>query len=227
LDINNRNLWILDIGGIEVWITQTLVNTWIIMAVLIIVALIIRSKLKKFEEVPGTFQNIVEFIIEAFDKYVKGIVRDDKLMFIGNWFFAATAFILLSNLSGILGMRPPTSDWPLVFAYALSTFALIQVVGFRFKGKKYIKTFFEPNPVFLPLNLIGEFARPISLSFRLFGNILAGMTLMMLFYSLVPIVVQFFLPAALHGFFDLFSGTLQAYIFITLSLTFIATTVAD
>jgi len=226
MDINIRNIWVLNIGGVEVWITQTLINTWIIMGVLILFALIVRSKLRKFEEVPGKFQNLVETIIEAFDKFVKDTVGDERLMFLGNWFFAAFFFILFSNLSGLVGMRPPTADWATTFAYALGTFALIQIVGLKFKGKQYLKTFIEPNFVFLPLNLIGELARPISLSFRLFGNVLAGMILITLFYTLVPIVAQFFLPIPLHAFFDIFSGTLQTYIFIALSMTFIAATVA-
>ena len=227
MDINIRNFWILDIGGVEVWITQTLINTWIIMGVLILFALIVRAKLRKFEEVPESkFQNIVESIVEMFDKFVKDTVGDDRLMFLGNWFFSAFLFIFVSNLSGLIGMRPPTADWATAFAYALGTFTLIQIVGFKFRRWRYVKTFFEPNFVFLPLNIIGELARPISLSFRLFGNVLAGMILIALFYSLVPIVAQFFLPIPLHAFFDLFAGALQTYIFIALGLTFIAATTA-
>ena len=72
-----------------------------------------------------------------------------------------------------------------------------------------------------PLNLIGELARPISLSFRLFGNILAGLILLAVVYNVAPIWMQFVLPAALHGYFDLAIGFLQAYIFCALSLAFI------
>jgi len=79
----------------------------------------------------------------------------------------------------------------------------------------------QPIPIFFPLNLIGEIARPISLSFRLFGNVLAGTIFMSLVYALVPIYLRFALPAALHAYFDLFSGALQTYIFCVLSLSFI------
>jgi len=226
MDVNIRNIWVLDVFGVEVWITQTLINTWVIMAILILFALIVRSQLKKFEEIPAKFQNLVETIVELFDKFVKDTVGDERLMFLGNWFFSAFFFILLSNLSGMIGLRPPTADWAVTFAFALGTFGLIQIVGLKFKGTKYLKTFLEPTFVFLPLNIIGELARPISLSFRLFGNVLAGMILISLFYNLVPIVAQFFLPIPLHAFFDIFAGSLQTYIFIALSMTFIAATVA-
>jgi F-type H+-transporting ATPase subunit a len=72
-----------------------------------------------------------------------------------------------------------------------------------------------------PLNLIGELARPVSLSFRLFGNILAGMILMTLLYTMAPVVLRFIVPIPLHFYFDLFSGILQAYVFCILSLSFI------
>ena len=75
--------------------------------------------------------------------------------------------------------------------------------------------------IFFPLNLIGELARPVSLSFRLFGNILAGTILMTLVYKLAPLVLQFVIPAALHAYFDLFTGALQTYIFCALSIMFI------
>jgi len=177
--------------------------------------------MSNFKEVPtGNFQNIVETLIETFDNFVRQ-AAGEKLLFLGNWFFMVFSFVLVSNLSGIVGFRPPTADWATTFALALVTFILIQAMGIKFRGRKYIKSFFEPFFIFFPLNLIGELARPISLSFRLFGNILAGMILMSLLYNLAPIYVRFVIPAALHAYFDLFIGALQAYIFCVLGLAFI------
>jgi len=220
LDFTIKNLWVFKIGGVEVWITETIVNTWIIMLVLTIFALVVRMNLRKFRPVPSGFQNVVEAIIEAFDGFVQSSAGE-KLMFLGNWYFMAFFFILTSNLSGLVGLRPPTSDWTVTFAFALVTFVLIQVVGVKFRKGAYVKSFFEPHPVFFPLNLIGELARPISLSFRLFGNILGGMILISLIYTLAPIYVRFAIPVALHAFFDVIAGVLQTYIFCVLSLSFI------
>jgi len=122
----------------------------------------------------------------------------------------------------IPGIRPPTADWSMTVSLAIASFVLIQVIGVKYRGKEYLGSFFKPVFVFLPINLIGEIARPISLSFRLFGNILAGTIMMTMVYELTPIFVHFIIPAALHAYFDLFAGVLQTYIFCTLGLSFIS-----
>ena len=221
MEFNIRNFWVLDIAGVEVWITETMVVTWFIMLVLIAFAVIVRAKLSKFTEVPSGLQNAVESAVEIFDNFVKS-TAGERLSFLGNWFFMVFAFIMVSNFSGAFGLRPPTADWSMTFALALGTFILIQAMGIKFRKGGYLKSFLEPFPVFLPLNLIGELARPVSLSFRLFGNILAGMILMTMVYTLAPLGVQFIIPAALHGYFDIIIGLIQTYIFCALSLAFIA-----
>lgn len=226
LEFGAKNLWSIQIGGTEIWITETIVNTWIIMLALTIFAVVVRICLPKFKDIPKGFQNVVEAGIDAFDGLVKSAAGED-FMVLGNWFFMVFLFILVSNLSGMIGMRAPTADWATTFAFAMATFILIQAMGIARRKGKYLKSFFEPTPIFLPLNIIGELARPISLSFRLFGNVLAGLILMTLVYALVPIYIQFVIPAALHAYFDLFSGALQTYIFCVLSMTFIASAATE
>ena len=228
LNLDIRNHGVLNLFGIEIWITDTLISTWIIMGVLITFAIIVRIKLKKFKEVPTGLQNVVEAVVEMFENYMRNTVSE-KFMFLGNWFFALFAFILLSNLSGLIpGMRPPTADWAMTFGLAFITFILIQVMGVRYRKANYIKSLFAPLPwwfplpVFLFINVIGEVARPISLSFRLFGNMLAGLVMLTLIYAIAPVFTHFVIPSALHAYFDVFSGLLQAYIFVTLSLIFIS-----
>jgi len=213
-------LWVWEIGGVEIWITRTIFNTWLIMAVLIAAAIFVRIKLRKFKETPKGFQNVVELSVEIFDNFMKN-TAGDKLKPLGPWFFSVFALLLASCVAGLLGLRPPTADWATTFALAMATFILIQVMGIKHRKGEYLKSFFQPHFIFFPLNLIGELARPISLSFRLFGNMLAGLILMTLVYSLTPMLVQFGIPAALHAYFDLFSGALQAYIFCVLSVMFI------
>ena len=220
LDFNIKNLWVLNAFGIEIWITETIFNTWIIMLLLIIIAVIVRVKLRKFKETPAGFQNIVEIAVESIDGLVSS-AAGEKFMVLGNWFFMVFAFVLMSSLAGIFGLRPPTADWATPFALALATFILTHVMGIAHRKGKYLKSFFEPTFIFFPLNIIGELSRPISLSFRLFGNVLAGMILMTLVYGIAPMFLRFVIPAALHAYFDLFSGVLQTYIFCILSLTFI------
>jgi len=227
MDFSIKILAVIEIFGYDVWITETLLSTWIIMSVLIMFAIIVRVKLRAFKEAPSGFQNVVEIMVETFDNFVK-TSAGERLRYLGNWYFMVFIFILTSNLSGLVyGMRPPTADWAVTFTFALCTFILIQFAGFRYRGRKYAKSLIEPNPVFLPLNIIGELARPVSLSFRLFGNILAGMILMSMLYSLAPIYLRFFVPSFLHAYFDVVAGVLQTYIFCVLSLSFIGVAAAD
>ena len=142
-------------------------------------------------------------------------------------------FLLLGNLIGLFGLRPITADINITFALASITFFLIQYSAIKnrsFKG--YIKNMSQPYVFMLPINLIGEIAFPISLSFRLFGNITGGTIIMMLAYSgleklsaIVSEKIPFFMIAApipLNMFFDIFEGVLQAFIFTMLTMVFIA-----
>ena len=221
MDINIKVHGIIKLGSIEVWITDTIISTWIIMGVLIVFAVIVRVKSRNFKEIPKGFQNAIEAIIEVFDNYLRFTVGD-KLMFIGNWFFTVFALVLISNLSGIIpGIRPPTADWSFTLALAIVTFLLTHVLGAKYRKGEYVRNLLKPVFLFLPINVIGELAKPISTSFRLFGNMLGGLIMMTLIYSMAPVFARFIIPAALHVYFDLFSGVLQAYIFVTLSLSFI------
>ena len=223
MDFNNQIHGAINIFGLQFLITDTIVSTWIIGGVLVVFAIIVRIKSRKFTEVPKGFQNVVEMLVEAFENYLH-TTAGGKLMFLGNWFFTLFVFILLANISGMFGLRPPTADWSMTIALAVVTFLLIQIIGIKFRGGAYLADMIKPyylSWLFLPINLIGEIARPISLSFRLFGNILAGTVMMTLIYSLLPWFAQIGFPAFMHGYFDLFAGVLQTYIFVTLSLSFI------
>ena len=225
MNFNIRVFGVLEIGGNEFWITETMVVTWIIMLALIIFAVVVRIKLKNFSDIPKGFQNVVELMIDIVDGFVKDSAGE-KLHALGNWFFMALIFMASSIFSGMIGLRPPLADWSMTFAFALMTLLLIQVMGIKYRKGKYIKSFFEPFPLFFPLNLLGEMARPISLSFRLFGNVFAGMIIMTLAYSLPPVWARLGWPAALHIYFDIATGVIQAYIFCALSLAFIANAAA-
>ena len=207
------------------WITETTRSIWIIMGILITLAVAARIRLRKISDVPTGFQNAIETVVEAFDKFLLESAGE-KMMFLGNWYFMVFAFIFVSNISGLFFLRPPTADWTVTFPLAFVTFFLIQALGAVYRKGKFVKDLMSPNPIFFPLNLIGELARPISLSFRLFGNILAGMTLMSLLYALPPVFVRVGIPVPLHMFFDLFAGVLQTYIFSILSLSFIGISAA-
>lgn len=223
LDFGYRTvIKLFDFKGEQIGITTTIINTWIIMAVLIVIAIIVRSNLKNFTDVPTTkFQNIVEAIVDAFGDFtVMAMGKPNRSFapFYGSMFI----FILLSNLSGLVGLRPPTADIATTFALSMTTFVMIQGFGLGKKGFKHIKALFEPMPLLFPLNLIGEISNPVSLGFRLFGNLIGGTIIMGLLYAALPKLLQFGIPSVLHLYFDVFSGALQTFIFVMLSMTFVS-----
>lgn len=219
---------IFEIGTIPV--TETVVVTWIIMAVLIVLSI---AFTRNFEKVPKGAQNVVEMIVDTLNKFTIQTMGEDKKGFapyMGTLFI----FLIVANLIGLLGLRPPTADINTTFALSILTFTLTVGNGIRRKGiGTYLKGFFEPMPFLLPLNILGEIANPISLSFRLFGNIVGGLIIMSLVYgglaglstkiglATIPIF-QVGIPAALHAYFDIFSGLLQSFIFVMLSMVFIS-----
>lgn len=222
MDVDFSNHFLFEIGNTDVYFTQTQLSTLIIGAFLIALAIYVRIKLKNFQEVPTGFQNIIEIAVEKMDIFTKETMGEKYAGF-GFWFFGVFAFLLIGNLSGLTGLlRPPTADAAATLALGITTFAFIHFFGITRSKKEYFKGYLDPMPVFLPLNIISEIATPISLSFRLFGNVLAGTAIMALLYAALPWFLDLIIPIPLHAYFDVFSGVLQSYIFVILSLTFIA-----
>ena len=109
---------------------------------------------------------------------------------------------------------------------AIITFILVQFNGIKKNGVKHFTALFQPLPFLFPINLIGEFAVPLSLSLRLFGNVMSGTVLMGLIYDLVnPYTLGY--PALLHAYFDLFSGCIQAYVFSMLTMVYVNDKIAE
>ncbi len=220
LDIYNKVL-VDDFLGTGFRITTTIRNTWIIMGVLILFAIIVRIKFRNFKEVPESgFQNFIELIVESMHNFVESNMGT-KYSYFGNWFFGVFAFILVSNLVGLIGLRAPTADLATTACLGFSTFFLIHFMGIIKGRKEYFKGYLDPFFFWIPMNIISALATPVSLSFRLFGNILGGSIIMALFYQL-PAYVKIGIPAALHVYFDVFAGFLQTFIFVMLSMSFIA-----
>ena len=215
---------LFEVGGQPIYLTETVINTWIIIAIMAIIALIIRAKMSKFKEVPETkLQTIIEMIVDIINKFVASTMGGPSGEKFAGFYGPLIIFIAVCNLSGLLGFRPPTADFATTLAFALITFFMIHGFGVRTKGIRYFKGLLEPAPLLLPLNIIGELATPVSLSFRLFGNILGGTIIMGLVYAMFPKIVIFLgIPAALHTYFDVFAGVLQAFIFVMLSMTFVS-----
>ena len=221
MDFSNNNIAVLfHIGDDTVYLTQTHISTWVVMGILIITAVIVRLTLPRFRAIPGVLQNIVETIVEMLSAFSKSNLGDRDSKY-GGVYFGIFMFIIFSNLSGLFGLRPPTADLATTASLALITFVLIHAESIMSLRFGYLKTFIKPYPVFLPINLIGEISKPLSLAFRLFGNALGGMIIIGLAYKMLPLLLRFLLPDVLHALFDIFTGSLQAFIFTMLSMIFI------
>ena len=194
----------LNIFGHEVWLTTTHVCLLIVCLFMLVIGLIVNNKMKHATEVPGMVQNIAELYVEMMD----GVVQSSMFRHWGKY--------------GLFGLRPPTADYGVTLPLALITFVLIQFNAFKWKGVGgYVKDLMDPIPLFLPINIISEFATPVSLSLRLFGNVMAGTLMLALYYGMLPVLVTVVIPSFLHAYLDLFSGAIQAYVFCMLSMTFI------
>ena len=122
--------------------------------------------------------------------------------------------------------NPPTADYGVTLGLGLITFFIVQTNNIRYNKFGAFTDLFKPLPFLFPINLIGEIATPISLSLRLFGNVLAGTVIMALIYALLS-KIAFFWPGVLHVYFDIFSGAIQAYVFCMLTMVFIGNKIPD
>lgn len=220
LDFMIHGIFQYTLFGQTVWITTSHVCILIVMLVLIGFFAAARITMNKATEVPGAFQNVLELVVEMLDGMIKGTMGQWAPKF-RNYVGTIFLFILLSNISGLFGLRPPTADYGTTLALGLITFCLIHYNQFKYqKVKGVIAGLCDPWPFWAPINIIGELAVPVSLSLRLFANVLSGLVMMALVYGLLSKVAIIW-PAALHVYFDLFSGAIQTYVFCMLTMTYI------
>ena len=205
IDFMIHGVFQYELFGQKLWITTTHVCLFIVMAIIIIFCLCANRAVKRATEVPGAFQNVVELVVEMLDNMIKGVMGKNATAF-ANYIGTLFIFILISNISGLMG---------------LITFTLITFNKFKYqKVSGVIKGLCDPWPIWAPINVIGDVAVPISLSLRLFANVLSGTVMMALLYGLLGFIATGW-PAALHVYFDLFSGAIQTYVFCMLTMTYI------
>lgn len=211
--------WIFSIGGLQIALNSaTLINTWMIMALLILFAFLATRKTKF---VPNPLQSMAEIIVTAFDGLVFDALELENsrryLPLIGGMFM----FLLICNVWGIIpSFSEPTKDLNTPLGLGLLGFVIAHYSGIKIKGfKNYISEYFQPIFFMAPLNIIGEVAKIVSISFRLFGNIMGGAIIIIVVGHLVYSLI---LPPFLYAFFGLFIGTIQAFVFTMLTLVYIS-----
>ena len=213
----------IHIGGVTVYITTTHICLAIVMAALIIFAIVANRKIKKADptKAPTGFLNVIELLVETLDNLVKSNIGKTLAPKFKNYIGVIFMFLVTCNLSGLFGLRPPTADYGTTLAMALITFTMITFCKFKYqKVKGVLQGLCDPWPFWAPINIIGDLAVPVSLSLRLFANVLSGTVIMALIYGLLAKIAIAW-PAALHVYFDLFSGAIQTYVFCMLTMTYV------
>jgi len=201
---------------------ETLVMTWLSMAIVLFIAILATRNLKM---VPTGAQNIVEALIVWLREQVNTNLGP-KGEFLCPLIVTLFLFLIVANWLGLVPtMASPTNDLNTTFGLALLIVLIVHVLGLYMKGMHYIKHFFQPFPIFVVINVIEEVAKPITLAFRLFGIILAGEILIIILLKLVPIWMP--IPSVIWLAFSIFIGGVQAFIFTSLSMAYLANAVKD
>ncbi|WP_421655803.1 F0F1 ATP synthase subunit A [Leptothermofonsia sp. ETS-13] len=221
LEVGHHFYW--QIGGLKVH-GQVFIVSWIVIGILLIASLLATRNIQR---IPSGMQNLMEYALEFVREIAKNQLGEKEyrpwLPFIGTLFL----FIFVSNWSGALvpwkliklpegELAAPTNDINTTVALALLVSLAYFYAGFSKKGLGYFAKYIQPTPVLLPIAILEDFTKPLSLSFRLFGNILADELVVAVLVLLVPLFVP--LPVMLLG---LFTSAIQALVFSTLAGAYI------
>ena len=217
-------LFPLNIFGHTVYITSTHVCTIILMLALMIFTVVARTCYLKAVKAgkPTSFSTIIEMGVDLLIRFVEDTLGSKAAKHYITYIGVLFLYIFFSNTSGLFGLRPPTADYGTTLCLALITFCMIEYADIRYNKWGAVKALFEPVFFFFPMNVISVFSTPLSMSLRLFGNILGGTVLMALYYGMIPWFAKLGVPAALHVYFDLFSGAIQTYVFCMLTMTYVS-----
>ncbi len=221
LEVGHHLYW--QIGNLKIH-GQVFITTWIVMGLLLIAAI---AATRKIQRIPKGIQNLMEYALEYVRDLAKNQIGEKEyrpwVPFVGTLFL----FIFVSNWSGALvpwklihlpegELAAPTNDINTTVALALLVSLAYFYAGFRKRGLGYFAKYIEPTPILLPIAILEDFTKPLSLSFRLFGNILADELVVGVLVLLVPLFVP--LPVMLLG---LFTSAIQALVFATLAAAYI------
>ncbi len=223
-----------EIFGIK--ITETVVLSWVVMAVIIGLILFLTHNMSVKN--PSKKQVVAEWMVET----VNGMVRDSmgkRNLKYAPYMATIFSFSICGSLISVLGLRPVTGDYNTTLAWALITFIMIEYAKIKNDGVfGYVKGFTKPIALLTPINLISEVATPVSMSIRHFGNVASGIVITQLLYFALTSFSRMLgmvhfpiftvgIPAVLSVYFDLFTGFMQAFIFTMLTMANIGSAYPD
>ena len=211
-ELNCETVFTIHIGSLEIPVLESVVVTWIVMAVLILLAVFLTAGLKT--QNISKRQAFAEFIYEKLTGIVGGMLGEEGKAYVP-YLVTVLLYIALSDVIGLFGFKSPTKDLNVTAALAVMSIILVEGAGIYHKGvKKWLHSFIEPVPIVTPFNILDVFTRPLSLCMR---NVLGAFVIMELLKLVVPPII----PAVFSIYFDLFDGILQAYVFVFLTSLYI------
>ena len=221
-------VWEFKLFGVNWQITESVTVQWLALLLLGTLFFILGRNLKVRPE--GKRQALAEMIVGMFSGLVKSNMGPGYFRY-APYIGALFCFSLTLSLTSLLGFRPPTADISVIGAWGILTFLLVQRNRFKTGGVLGgLKSFTDPIPVILPLNLVSEIANPVSQSFRHYGNVLAGVIIGSIIYwgcgnlsnIIIGLDLPLFLPALTSIYFDIFAGILQAFVFVMLTMVYVS-----
>jgi F-type H+-transporting ATPase subunit a len=215
-------------GDFYMNLSPNIKSSILITIILIVIIMIVNRKLKHHDatKTPTGILLIAEMLVDMINNFTKDIMGKSWKKYAA-YILTLAMFLFFANISGLLGLYPPTANVAITVSLGFVTFAMIQYSGFKNNGfKNYMKSFADPSPLMVPLNIVGEIVIPFSLGFRLFGNIMSGSVLLALIYGMfealqIGLVAPFVTPI-FHAIFDIFFGLIQTVVFIILTMVFIS-----
>lgn len=246
-EVHETVLWHVGNGTVH---GKTLIMTWVVMAIILIIAYLGVRNLTSGK--PGKMQNFLEWIAD----FIRGIISDNMEYEKGRpligYLMTLIMFIFFSNMLGLVpnftfkklfanvefahlnhifateGLMSPTADINVTLTLALITITMVVYLGIKYKGAHYFKHFLEPFPVFVLIHTIDLISKPMTLAFRLFGNIFAGEVLLSVILMLPGIwVLGGILPTTVWLGFSVFIGSIQSYVFVVLTTAYISQAVTE
>ena len=247
-------LWTLNLGGtVMTFHGKTLVMTWLVMAIIITICMLGVRNLTSGK--PGKMQNLLEWVVDFVRNLVSDNMDYKKGRVILPYLVTLIMFVFFSNMIGLVPnflsllhyahielphfahlneifhgatLQSPTADINTTISLASLTFILIFVMGIRDKGLHYFHHFVEPVFLFCPIHIIDMLSKPLTLAFRLFGNIFAGEVLIMVILTMPGIwVLPGALPLVIWLGFSIFIGAIQSFVFTILTTAYVSQAVAD
>jgi len=215
------SLWPERVDVLGVSLSVTTIYTWFAMAILIVAALLLRfTVLKRFETLPKGAQNAIEAVVELVGNYTNAQAHGTG-EFLCSYILSIAFLMMTCAFLELFRIRPPTADITMTFSFAFMTFFLINAYGIKRKGAfGRVKSLASPTPLVFIFRVVSEFAIPVSMACRLFGNMLGGMIVVDLLYMALG-TNAVGIPSVIGLFFNVFHPLMQTFVFVTLTLTFI------